>query len=1427
MPVKWIYVLQDGTLTSPTSGSGATATFAYGDIRQPSQTNPIVGRIAFWTDDETCKVNVNTAAGFADGVAVLPTGYTDPSQYAGSYWDSPRFYTQFDYGQPGATGLPLPNQPSGGLALCQLLQNEFQRYPGHPATTSLAPIFKNFFTSEQVYGFVPRYSNLNLSGQPSSTKGGTNRIFIDNTAAGTGNTLQFDQLQPKQDRLYSSLDELLFGAHGLNLGQPSYIRQDNISYIKSTQGSTPNVTSQQWANVLDKTRFFLTAQSRAPELNLYGQPRVSAWPVRYEPATGTSGMNVFDNLILFCSTVGTAVNPAANGRPDTTGDAANTGLYRYIFTRKEIVPGTDTVSGTFGVAGSSPSQFILVPGYVPDWQQLRNSELLQTYLPQFFNTNRPIPGFGTVWGATNKYTAADTQSVLAEIFDYIRCANSQDTTTSLSSGKAIEFAPRGYIMPSTPSFYNSGGIQAKGLGRMSTLCEATVDFYYAGPVMETTPTIGNPTGVSPGGVAQQNTGWSHWDPTSANARFCQVDVDSTGTKIRPKFRYMRAFVVFSTFDPMQGYAPKSDVYPLTDPKAGQLVPNDVKLTIQAKWENDWSVYFGSGGNTFLGFPTTGSPIGGGGIQTTVYRSPGSYWGGRNFGGYEGFMHTLIGDGGDGTIFKHKIMWDPMHGLQPLVMVSGTPTGDYGESYDPATGANPAINYVGFTSVQPANQEYYPFQSSAASPVKVPTGTETFGFNGGNVDVSLYYGGQLMQSYVLNFQSSSGQSWPVPTGDPGQFATISGATLNPLLTSGKKVTSADVTTWNATTDSANYGAAGYGTSGGNPSTTGLSSTNQGAQGMSRWYWLGNGCFYQPGITARRGQQNYKILTSLQASWSFATRLAWAEQENGNSNNPTTDINLVPIEWTGGLMSGVSVSGSGSRWQCIVQPGDTIRSLLYWDATNGQSGSGTLSGVGPLKGGDLRVGSLTSQVPATSFMPHPDYFGSQSRACVLRGGDGTMYFPVGSSPARALMASGNIDMTKEGTLGNQIVLSGTNKMNANAAFGNLPWGGGVNVKAAVNGVYRQDKVAGDWDTGLGSFPDGPYANKQDEGNIIYRYLDPYTHQYIYPIPYFTATYSYQQPGDSFTSPSRQMPSPVMFGSLPAHAAAGRNWETLNFCPNPAGLNHPGNIDPKDHLLLDLFQMPIVEPYPISEPFSTAGKVNLNYRIVPFDYIRRSTALRAALYSVRVTAVPSGKAATSGTATAYYSIYKTGFPASTPITNNFRLLLDRDQTIAELDSVYDGAGTPPTPNGNFFKTASQICEEFLIPWGVKWTTTSAMQTWWTQNGDLTGDNCREKPYADLYPRLTTKSNTYTVHMRVQTLRQIPRNVKSGANAYGTWNEGKDAVLAEYRGSTTIERYLDPADPRIGSSTYNGSPQTNPDTQSLEKLYRFRTVLTKKFSQ
>jgi uncharacterized protein (TIGR02600 family) len=121
MPVRWIYVLEDGTLCG------------LGDSRIDRETNPIIGRIAFWTDDETLKVNINTAS------PVTPNSYWDSPRAAGN--DSAIDPTEFDYSW---------KQPS---------QNEYQRYPGHPATVSLLPILGDLggLSREDYFKISPRY----------------------------------------------------------------------------------------------------------------------------------------------------------------------------------------------------------------------------------------------------------------------------------------------------------------------------------------------------------------------------------------------------------------------------------------------------------------------------------------------------------------------------------------------------------------------------------------------------------------------------------------------------------------------------------------------------------------------------------------------------------------------------------------------------------------------------------------------------------------------------------------------------------------------------------------------------------------------------------------------------------------------------------------------------------------------------------------------------------------------------------------------------------------------------------------------------------------------------------------------------------------------------------------------------------------------
>lgn len=363
-------------------------------------------------------------------------------------------------------------------------------------------------------------------------------------------------------------------------------------------------------------------------------------------------------------------------------------------------------------------------------------------------------------------------------------------------------------------------------------------------------------------------------------------------------------------------------------------------------------------------------------------------------------------------------------------------------------------------------------------------------------------------------------------------------------------------------------------------------------------------------------------------------------------------------------------------------------------------------------------------------------------------------------------------------------------------------------AVDGSYRP----GDWDTGMGDMHncDGPYINKADEGEVG---SGAYTS--------YDANFSI---GTLF-SPNRQVPSPVIFGSLSTGVKRGLPWQTLLFCPNPPAKElHPGwgkstngtagpdakvpYATPPDHLLLDLFTMPVVEPYAISEPFSTAGKINMNYQIAPFSYITRNTGLQAVLRSTRINAIPT----VDGTC------YRTG-----NIAVSYRRNIDIDETLKGFKQRFS--------ENRPFRSASEICEMFLIPQGKTVANPasigSEMRAWW-DDYKLTGDNLREKPYTHIYSRLTTKSNSYTVHVRVQALKKVVSDPNQSQ-----WNEKRDRVVGEYRGSFAIERFIDPNDPELKAfnETFFGDTEYNADgtvqkTGQIDPFYKFRIVSTKKFS-
>ncbi len=368
----------------------------------------------------------------------------------------------------------------------------------------------------------------------------------------------------------------------------------------------------------------------------------------------------------------------------------------------------------------------------------------------------------------------------------------------------------------------------------------------------------------------------------------------------------------------------------------------------------------------------------------------------------------------------------------------------------------------------------------------------------------------------------------------------------------------------------------------------------------------------------------------------------------------------------------------------------------------------------------------------------------------------------------------------------------------------------VPADVNGIQRSGGGLGDFDRGISKQTDGAYINKPDEGNMRFKLDDDYVGGGA--IPYYRGGGGYEEVGESFFSPNRLISSAVMFGSLPngVSATAPRPWETLLFRPAPQKANsHRGSVTPFDHYMLDLFHMPVVEPYPISEPLSTAGKININSMLAPFSYyadkgnsghgyIERYTAVEGLLSGLYQLVVPSNAPNAAHT--------------ERPMTdsNVYRHKVDVDMTIND-------SFAPRLKKNGYFRSASEICEVDLLCPTAGFTKPSQRDTFWEITNGMTGDNQRERPYSHIYPRATTKSNVFTVHIWSQSL------AKSPTSSATQWDESKDSVTGEYRGSTTIERYIDPADEAFKNNPDYQDPATK--KKSLEPLYRYRIVNNKAF--
>lgn len=1236
MPVSWLYVLKDGTL-GHVDGNGE-----FSGPAPATDTNPVVGRVAFWTDDEASKVNINTAS--------------EPTP-----WAMPTFFYEQD----------------AAYARYQPVAGEYQRYPGHPATTALSPVLLPARTlttgqKESIYDLVPKIG-------PGGSRAGT-RSYTDPEIAGIAMS------QARKERLYASLDELLLSP----AREPN--RLDGLALDDQA---------------VRQAGFFLTAHSRAPESNPFGLPKIAAWPVSYR---GQEYRTPFDQLIAHCGSLRAAAGTRA-----------------YVFQR--------------GWADSATR----------DIEQPDNKVLLD-YLQDLLE--KPIPGFSASAGQSfnNKYDK-DLPQILVEIFDYVRAMNLHDGLLASKidgQGKAQNFMlgyapdssrpadfrtftdPRFYAAPTeegdpdaeggqveklgfpghgqvTPSRRTVKGESVQGFGRFPTITEAGLHFICAAdntndpdnPFEEKYAFLGKPGGGSATKgqlgadlpVDARDRWYSNFPPRprpdpSRNEKANLTKYPQTGgfpygpdvthpgyqrenwnhqleanTPLQPGFRRIQSRLLLEFFIPTAGYT---------------LIEPDLTVRVTG----------------LSRFRVNGKPL--------FSRDEELFYTGRRATHPGAQMH-----GGYGTGLKGLLRGREVPARAP--MPADVNWGNDNWEVKPGTAGDErsVLNYdlvSDYVDIEVGRDGSIPMALSSA------TGTP-------EVELTVeIYSGHLGRGVNENEVEAE----LVQTLHPAFPATSVAAPT--LVRSAAQAVGAD----------------------------------KGREPPAWWTFHTRGAL---GITNRD---------------SLAGRDQLGPQANEKLRGRLFRHNLAPHvsnrHTMGAFFFGFDHAVQGAPRVFRTRNNATNQAKIL--EAEEKEGSDVVLAV-TIRHGDYRLTAARETVPASEWEKHR-YYGQRRLA--------HNFTAFVSNQLPGFDYGGNADF------GSRLVPNATGAAYANHRIPDLPY-----FDEARDTAQRY----GDFDNGPGPHRDGPYINKPDEGNLNIVAGDK-------GVAYFSESAQHRSTEEDFYSPNRMMPSPVMFGSLPTGVKAGDPWRTLLFRPqqgHPGGPTRLGGNSPADHLLLEFFWMPVVEPYAISEPFSTAGKINLNYQILPFTHIRRATALHAVLAGEVIHAVPNEDAPN-------YKVFpdagnQNGFWGSSQ-NKRWHYKVDAEKTLVQFDERF--------AQGRAFISPSEICDIHLIPQNAEGVNSAAdMQAFW-QRHRLTGDNTRERPYAGIYPRVTTRSNTFRIHYIAQTIH------KARSSGPAVMAEA-DRISGEFRGSTLVERHLDPNQPGLPDFALNASGET------LDHFHQFRVLQTQRF--
>jgi len=1254
MPVRWIYVRKNGQLV---------------DYTTAQTVDDITARIAFWGDDETCKVNINTAS---DGV----------------YYDAPVADIPEDY----------------ALAQKQPIAQEYQRYPGHPATTSLASVF----TTLRKTSNAPTRSSMASQITPrvgwGGSQGGTIMAWLYRNVG----VLDYD-------RLFPSVDELAFGRGSSG----NWVMGNGTADLRNPSTLITDVT---------RLPFFLTTDSRAPELNAFNRPRVTLWPFNTELVADPTKLTPEDRLIKAASEIG------SNQR-------------KLYFQRQDARDPTN------------------------DYANITENQQLYAYLQWL--TKKPFPGDATRTGGSTKsletkFTALGRDQILTEMFDFLRCqVNTRNYSYEPVGGPVYSFpqnnngATNKWFGDLCPIQIPSGAATTQGFGVGGiTLKEFIMQFYNAG---EKTVDLLN---------------------INTSNSTCLTGGNGTDGYVDSIIRKVQMVIYLDytmSVNNLNGAAPTFQVTMKvgdgsTTSSGFYINPNPSGVPT-SDLDKVWVRKYVTGQADNVGWQTGPIELQLPPTSTNVYCNPDSIQNSNPVGGSLSIMSGLWAKGA--TLST---------GVPDPNTNNGTTV--FGE-----TGNVGAKKNLDSTKTQ--DYRYYPFVSAMLE-FRIPLLLD------GNATHTSYSGNNTTYGHATTSNATYyGNGTIIPGGD----ATYS-ATANMTYLSDNTTHTTDHTLvlnrYFKDTDNQMISV---------KSSLTVNSPGTTTANISipvRLEAAGGSTFTPVVITMYPGlKNNATLLTDLEPLTNYIQQVS-LNVDNSNLPLPRLGPDIPYVAIWNQTIAPQYLDASGHQYSpphyysyCSemidyskrleyyaksTPPGDM---MMLVPNSNVPTGNATTCDTKTLMDtfrsytlnattgamGDFRLAAVKRDIPSTWFEKNPSYnmpgtyFGMSYVPQFFTRHNNPEIFRLSTN----IFANGTWDLPQP-----------ISRPVANLIYGNSTQSyveGGRFAAYGTNGAFKSNSTEGDFTNGYAFNGDGGKVRGVDIGATAwYGYLPYYNSRLNRTGSNDTDSLSGNTTHNGFNytglvySPWKQMPSAVMFGTLPSRATEvpPGPWETLLFNPVPLGgrANHRGWTElPRDHFWLDLFYMPVVEPYAITDNFATNGKINLNQQIAPFTYIRRNTGLWALMRNMKVLALSSTDAVAkdyknpTANAPNIASIPAPVCP-STVTQPASRIPIDVSTTVAQIQDRLKVSNDP-------FVTASEICEiPMIFDSNTPATKTPAtIEAYWATL-KLSGDDSREAPYNAIYPRVTTRSNSFKIHFIAQSLKG---------------KGGKWSIVGQYRGSQVIERYLD----------------------------------------